>query len=225
MIHYKVEPTLLQPYQYIGLRCAIQLMLQLLVMNIRIKEYVWDTVDKKKAKGLVGRVLLGFINLSLQAQAVAKVTLVLSSTSSNMVPLVTALLACCFLKERLGLAESICLMISFAGVMLMVVGTDKSSGDTNIDAIAIIALIFNPIVSSLITILLRTMKGISHHTAAFYYVLFQCCIYTVAIAASGNYSFVTWFHWYDWVLITLGALFTFFYQVFRQVSVQYAKAS
>jgi drug/metabolite transporter (DMT)-like permease len=188
-------------------------------MNIRFKEYVWDTVDRKKAKGLVGRVILGFINLSLQAQAVAKVTLVLSSTSSNMVPLVTALLACCFLKERLGLPESICLMISFSGVMMMVFGTDKTSSDTNIDAIAIIALVFNPIVSSLITILLRTMKGINHHTAAFYYVLFQCAVYTVAIVASMNFDFVGYFKWYDWILISFGALFTFFYQVFRQVSV------
>ena len=103
--------------------------------------------------------------------------------------------------------------------MLMVFGNDGKGSDGGIDIIGLAALILNPLVSSIITILLRTMKGISHHTAAFYYVIFQCLVYTVAIFASGNIDFFGFFQWWDYVLITLGALFTFFYQVFRQVAV------
>jgi drug/metabolite transporter (DMT)-like permease len=163
----------LRPYQYIGIRCLIQLLLQLMIMNVEIKKYCWDVVDKRQAKGLIGRVILGFIGLTLQAMAISSLPLVLVSTSMNTVPLITGLLACCFLKERLGLVDIVCLTISFGGVMMMVLGskTDSTTGES-IDAIAIAALILNPLVSSLITILLRTMKGISHHTAAFYYVIF-----------------------------------------------------
>ena len=141
-------------------------------MNVDTKKHIWDSVNKKTFKVLVGRVLLGFVGLTLQTQAIARLPLVLVSMVMNLVPLITGVLAYFFLKERLDVIDKICLFISFAGVTIMVCGGSFSSDGKTIDPIAIIALILNPIVSALITILLRTMKGISSHTAAFYHGLF-----------------------------------------------------
>ena len=169
-------------------------MVQLILMNVNTKKHIWDSVNKKTFKALVGRVLLGFIGLTLQTQAISRLPLVLVSMVMNLVPLITGVLAYFFLKERLDLIDKICLAVSFIGVTVMVFGGTFNPADGgSIDPIAIVALILNPIVSALITILLRTMKGISSHTAAFYHGLFQATVYGIVMAAAKNADFVNYF--------------------------------
>lgn len=142
-------------------------------MNVQTKRLVYDEVTKKASKALSVRVLLGFIGVFLQMQALAGLPMVLTSISSNTVPLITGVLAYCILKEKLKAFEIVCLLLSMLGVSIMIFGTGKHTTDLahSPPLIAYVALCLNPIISALVTILLRTMSGISHHCAAFYH----CC--------------------------------------------------
>ncbi len=51
--------------------------------------------------------------------------------------------------------------------------------------LAYCALGLNPLVSAFVTILLRTMKGISHHTAAFYLSILQLVVFGTIIGILG----------------------------------------
>lgn len=79
-------------------------------------------VTRKMLCPLTTRVIIGFIAVYLQVTSLKLLPLVLTSISSNTVPLITAVLSYFILKEKLGCFEIVSLGISLAGVSIIVVG-------------------------------------------------------------------------------------------------------
>jgi drug/metabolite transporter (DMT)-like permease len=72
--------------------------------------------------------------------------LVLVSIVANTLPLVTAVLAYMILGEHLIGFEKICIILSFAGVAIMVTGRDTGvAGHIAYPLFAVIALVLHPI--------------------------------------------------------------------------------
>lgn len=69
------------------------------------------------------------------------------------------------------------------------------------------------------------MKGISHHTAAFYHCLFTFIAFGILIAVTGMGDFFYRITWLNWFFISLAALFQLTYSIFRQAALQYDTAS
>jgi hypothetical protein len=61
--------------------------------------------------------------------------------------------------------EKAAMIISFLGVAVIITGKDTTSASiTDYPIFAIVALLLNPVLNSLVTIALRTSKGLSLHT-------------------------------------------------------------
>ena len=91
-------------------------------MNTDTKTHVWDGVNKKIAWALTGRTIFGVITVGLQMTALKQLPLIMTSMSQNTVPMITGILGFFLLKERLSAFEVSCLVLSFAGVSIMVIG-------------------------------------------------------------------------------------------------------
>jgi drug/metabolite transporter (DMT)-like permease len=77
---------------------------------------------------------------------VKSLPLVLVGIVANMIPLVTAVLGFFILGERLNRFEKVCILLSFAGVAIMVTGKEEGAGGlTGYTLIAIVALILYPV--------------------------------------------------------------------------------
>jgi drug/metabolite transporter (DMT)-like permease len=77
---------------------------------------------------------------------VKSLPLVLVGIVANMIPLVTAVLGFFILGERLNRFEKVCILLSFAGVAIMVTGKEAGAGGlTGYTLIAIVALILYPV--------------------------------------------------------------------------------
>ena len=154
-------------HQYIMLRAAAQIFFQILVANFYFKKYIWDDLTARDFRQLSWRCLFGFFALTFQIVAVKNLPLVLIALVMNTMPLFTALFGFFLLGETLKILEKICLVISFAGVAVMITGSNLSfSTESNLytySVFTITALVLVPILLSLVTILLRTLKGCSAH--------------------------------------------------------------
>lgn len=97
--------------------------------------------------------------------AVKNLPLVLVAIVMNTMPLFTALFGYFILREVLMPLEKLCLVLSFAGVAIIVTGNGCSSKSHiyNYTAFTLTALILNPVLNSLVTIILRTLKNCSIH--------------------------------------------------------------
>ena len=91
----------------------------------------------------------------------------------------------------------------------MVIGHTQNSqvqSNSNISIVGIVALCVFPISNSLITILLRTMKNISYHTAAFYNFILQGVIFTIIMVSQGMKDFASSFDLVDISLIIFAGI-------------------
>ena len=154
-------------HQYIMLRAAFQIAFQILIANVNFKKYIWDDLTAKDFKQLSWRCLFGFFALTCQIIAIKYLPLVLVALVMNTMPLFTAVFGYFLLGEGLKPIEKICLVISFGGVAVMITGNNQNfSSESNLyvyTVFTISALILNPILLSLVTIMLRTLKGCSVH--------------------------------------------------------------
>ena len=108
--------------EYLTFRSVIQIGIHIMIMNIAIKKHLYDGLNKKVAKSLVGRTLLGTLAVILSTNSQKQLPLVIVSMSNNTVPLITAVLGYFILKEKLTSFDIGCLIASFTGVTISVIG-------------------------------------------------------------------------------------------------------
>eukprot|EP00347_Sterkiella_histriomuscorum_P022785 403337172 len=226
---------------YIFLRCSIQIFIQLIWLNTEFKYYVWGSLTKDNGKQLMIRVVIGFFALTTQVIAVRNLPLVLVSIMMNTMPLFTAVFGFFILGETLRILEKICLVLSFVGVTIMITGKDTTINENatiledgtavqtqyqNYSLLAIIALCFNPILSSLVTVTLRNLRGIGIHTQAFYHALGLVGVMGTIILINGDtLPFLSRFSIQDYSLLIGAAFFALTNQLLKQMAVQYDTAS
>ncbi len=162
---------------------------------------------------MVGRVTLGFVGITLQVIALKRLPLVLVAIVTNTVPLVTAVLSYFILGETLRRIDKICMALAFTGVLVMISGSELNSKDDHTyPSTAVISLLLCPVISALVTILLRTLRGISAHTQCFYHAFFQACAFGAFIILSlDDMMIIQHLHTADYFLLTFSALCTFIF--------------
>ncbi|CDW73109.1 membrane protein [Stylonychia lemnae] len=218
----------MREYHYLLLRCSIQILIQLVWLNTHFKYYVYDSLTKHDFHQLQIRVGIGFFALTCQIIALRALPLVLVSLVMNTMPLFTAVFGYFMLSERLKILEKVCLVLSFVGVAIMITGKDSSSIENKqgYSTIAIIALCLNPVLSSLVTITLRTLRNISVHTQAFYHAFVLSTVMGIVVLITQDYmSFLYQFSYYDYFLLISAAFFALIHQLLKQMAVQYNTAS
>ena len=142
--------------------------------------------------------------------AIKTLPLVLVSIMANLVPLVTAVLSYFILGEKLNTIERIGLVVSFAGVAVMVSAKYSNGPGYAYPLYALATAMLIPVTGSLIQILLRSMKHLSAHTQTFYHALFTLAVMTlVTLLSQEGLSFLSGFSLLQWVFLALSAAFAF----------------
>ncbi len=115
--HPQTTPTLL-----LFLRSATSVVLLALILNIKLKEYLYDNFDSKLKWKLAIRVILGVFVIVCIYTSVKSLPLVLVGVVTNLSPLFTAVLSFIILKKALSTVDLVALVVSFAGVVILITG-------------------------------------------------------------------------------------------------------
>jgi drug/metabolite transporter (DMT)-like permease len=110
------------PTQLLFLRSATSVLLLGIIFGNKLKEYLYDNIDKKLKWQLALRVTLAVLLLVSLYTSVKSLPLVLVGVVTNLSPLLTAVLSFFILKKALSTVEAVALVASFAGVVLLITG-------------------------------------------------------------------------------------------------------
>jgi drug/metabolite transporter (DMT)-like permease len=117
------------PTQLLFLRSAISVVLLIMLIGDKLKEYLYDNFDKKLKWQLALRVTLGVLLLVSIYTSVKSLPLVLVGVVTNLSPLLTAVLSYFILKKALTTVDAIALVAAFAGVVLLITGGETHSAE------------------------------------------------------------------------------------------------
>ena len=117
------------PTQLLFLRSAISVVLLIMLIGDKLKEYLYDNFDKKLKWQLALRVTLGVLLLVSIYTSVKSLPLVLVGVVTNLSPLLTAVLSYFILKKALTTVDAIALVAAFAGVVLLITGGEAHSAE------------------------------------------------------------------------------------------------
>ena len=110
------------PTQLLFLRSATSVLLLGTMFGNKLKEYLYDNIDKKLKWQLALRVTLGVLLLVSIYTSVKSLPLVLVGVVTNLSPLLTAVLSFFILKKALTSVDAVALVASFTGVVLLITG-------------------------------------------------------------------------------------------------------
>lgn len=103
----------------------------------------------------------------------------------NTTPLFTALFGYIILRDTLGNIEKLCLIISFTGVLVLVIGKrdepDTESHENVRSLIAMTMLIASPMFTAYGAITQRQMRFLSPYVSSFYISLFGLIVFTTVV--------------------------------------------
>jgi drug/metabolite transporter (DMT)-like permease len=117
------------PTQLLFLRSAISVVLLIMLIGDKLKEYLYDNFDKKLKWQLALRVTLGVLLLVSIYTSVKSLPLVLVGVVTNLSPLLTAVLSYFILKKALTTVDAIALVAAFAGVVLLITAGETHSAE------------------------------------------------------------------------------------------------
>lgn len=174
----------------------------------KLKEYLYDNIDKKLKWQLLLRVTLGVLLLVSIYTSVKSLPLVLVGVVTNLSPLLTAVLSFFILKKALTTVDAVALVASFIGVVLLITGgetqpeeivTNKNEGSM---VIPIIALLSVPIILSVVALLSRQLRRLNEYSVTCYIALAMLFGYGTAVVTSGDGLSLLWsFTIIDWVVV------------------------
>ena len=94
----------------------------IIAVNKNLKKVAYDCVTKKTYKPLIVRVLSHTISTSVNFISVKYFTLTQTAIVIQISPLLIVVLASIFLGEKMSFSQLILLLVTFCGVILMIVG-------------------------------------------------------------------------------------------------------
>ena len=94
-------------------------------MNSQTKHIMVDIIPSEMRLSLAYRITQGIVSTFFLYNAVKQLPLVEVALVTNLMPLFTAFFGCLFLGERLNQFEIFVLIVSFTGVVIMILGGKK----------------------------------------------------------------------------------------------------
>ena len=100
-------------------------------MNKDFKYYMYTSIERRHVGHLIVRVVQGLFMLVCIYTSVKYLPLVYTSLTANLGPLLTAVFSYIFLKKGLSRMDSVILVVSFAGVVIMILGSFQADSQPN----------------------------------------------------------------------------------------------
>jgi drug/metabolite transporter (DMT)-like permease len=111
------------PTQLLFMRSVTSATIFCFLMRFDFKYYLYTIIEKKDFKNIMLRVSTSLLMLVCVYTSVKYLPLVYVSISSNFGPLLTAVFSYFMLKKGLSGVDSMVLLVSFGGVILMITGS------------------------------------------------------------------------------------------------------
>lgn len=140
------------------------------MINFKAKRIFYDEWDRKFLMPMIVRSVQSSISSIINMIAVLHINVVTVSLVNNTTPLFVCLLAMCFLKERLKIAEVLFMGSTFACIVVIIVGAgEDSSGESLLQAPwAYLALFVNPVLSAAGSIAQKKLSALDELVVTFW---------------------------------------------------------
>ncbi|TNV77029.1 hypothetical protein FGO68_gene5292 [Halteria grandinella] len=203
-IAYQRNPDMAVPQLlfFIGIGSSLTF---IILMGRDLKVYL--SVERGYILSIFLRIALSMMLLGCVYTSVKYLPLIYIALSVNLNPIITVILSYLLLKKGLGLMDTAVLLISFGGVVVIILGTyDTTTQSTSNSDVSLvlpfIAMLLLPFVISASSILQRQMRKLSGYTLGSYLcfgmVAFFC---PIAILTGKGLAIVQEFQWVDWGLV------------------------
>ena len=155
------------------IRALVGIGLMMVIMNVSIKQQIWDSILKGASGPLVFKTFCGTSKDLINFSVTKYLPLTLISIISNMNVLVVYILAFIILKETVRKFDLIFTLFLLVGVIITVVGGDEESMETGADPLLpywllYILLFVNLFLSAGGTIAMRKMAKFSDNVVSWY---------------------------------------------------------
>jgi drug/metabolite transporter (DMT)-like permease len=112
----------LTPYQLVFVRSAFSIFYLAFMINKDAKKIFYTKMERKYLGPLVFRSIQSTVSSLINMVAVLHIEIVIVSLVNNTTPVFVCLLAMCFLKEKLKVAEVFFMALTFGAVIMIIVG-------------------------------------------------------------------------------------------------------
>lgn len=127
---YDRYPTI-NPFQLVFLRSMFSLVYLLMGINVKAKQLFYDEYKREFTAPLIFRSLQSSVSSIINMVAVYYIDVVVVSLVNNTTPVFVCLLAMCFLKERLKIAEVVFMSMTFACIIVIIAGQGTSTSSNS----------------------------------------------------------------------------------------------
>jgi len=160
-------------------------------MNVRTHHIMWRAVPSHSFGNLILRCTQGLLSFLCIYYSLKHLPLVVVSLVTNLSPITIAILSYLVLKERLARIDVVILVVSFAGVIILILGSVKESRESHKQDEeynsrmywAFGALVFVPILAAVNAVNMRQMRELNENTVGAYMTFAMVAIYTPMVFA------------------------------------------
>ena len=179
-------------------------------MNKNIKYYMYSSIERRLVGHLAARVIQGVIMLVCIYTSVKYLPLVYTALTSNLGPLLTALGSYFFFKKGLTRIEIVVLLVSFLGVVVMILGSfeAESAPSTSVPQdvslwLPILCMLAVPVLGASQSLVLRQLREMNEYTVGSYTSFSMVLIYGPIVfwILPDGLAFLQNFQTLDWVIV------------------------
>lgn len=209
----------MMPCQLLLARGVLSTLFVLAYVNKDLKHAFWDGVPEGMMSALFKRSLQGSMVILISFSLTKYLSLVFLGLVHNTTPIVTAIMSCIWMGERLKVNDVMMMVVTFIGVTLITLGFNKELVSSEPPMLALFLALLVPFLTSYGNILMRSMKGLHENTVSVYmnpclalimlaYILLDGCTFEI-------YSQISWF---DWFVLAVFSINTVLIQTFRYIA-------
>eukprot|EP00347_Sterkiella_histriomuscorum_P002354 403368478 len=193
---------------------------------------MYTSIPKSSYSNLFVRVIQGLFSFSFIYYALRYLPLVFVSMIMNLSPITTAIMSYFMLGERLSKLDIWILIISFVGVIFLILGSQDASSEINKSSTnpdqdtsniwAWIALMTIPFSAAYNGINQRQMRSLNEYTVGAYMTLSMIVFYfPIVYIFDDGLQFTNNFEQQDWIMTMLIGITGCYFNIFRFKALQY----
>ena len=194
-------------------------------MNRNLMHYMYESIDRKYTNTLITRCILMPITLGCIYTSVKYLPISYVSLMTSLAPLLTALLMFIIYRTRLNRIDSLVLLTSFSGVVLIIMATFSTEGPTQEapPLFPILALMLTPFTIALGPILIAKLNTLSEISVGAYNSLTMAVIFFFVAIFTSGLSYLGDFATLDWLVLILLGFTSSFVQMCIALASQYER--
>ena len=231
MMLYERVPEL-YPYPMMFMRSCMSLCFLLLLMNVRLKKKVWDSIPRKEGLSLIVKTFTcGSIKNMITFQTVRYIPATIIMTINSMQSIFLFIFAFLILKETIRKFDILIMVLLVLGITTVVLGDDSNldlatSNPVVPYYILYVLLALNLLLSANMTIVMRKIKKYDAYVFSWYSELFTVPVSLVIMLSMGrSFTIYGQFDGVAWLYICMAAITNVTSEIVKFKALKFAKAT